>query len=307
MMYQVQLLTEVSMWTAINYVTSGFALIAFLAAAAAWAYKLYLEGRGRLIRSAKEKERGELVKNALEFFNIDAARLTKEQQFKLALEQIKSRGRRFTIQAAVLVVVALCITFYLIVQYAPMGQMTGVDSALVGKWESVGIVDSNEIKIRFDIGADGSFSRWYISDDEGVIEAEQSKLQAKSTTGVIPAEVKAVGSDGLIVMLGSGRSIELKRVGRITEPLDDLIVGRWKGTKLMDGASWDVMIEISPQHNYRYHAETRDNGKLFAQNGSYQMISRWSVMPIFGTYQVIADKPELELFPFNTIELKRSR
>jgi hypothetical protein len=313
------------MWSAISYITSGLALVAVLAAVIAWSYKAKTEERERLIRSAKESERRELVKNALEFFNIDAANLTKEQQFRLALEQIHARGRRFTISAAViclLAVVAVCITAYAIAQHgrssesAAVGQSIGVDPALVGSWESVGKSESTDVQLRFEIGADGKYSRWYFLDDGGVIEAAKGKLKMKGSTSAIPfeADYAFVGSDTLIVTQLSGNralqpigSIELKRVGRSDDYPQDLLVGTWKTVLLVTGANWAWTIEIGPQHNYHSHAETRDNGELTAQNGNWQMTSKWSAAPIVGTYQVIAGKPKLNLWPFGTIELNRAR
>jgi hypothetical protein len=94
-------------WQAIAYVSSGVSLAAFLAAAIAWVLKAKSEERERLIRTASESDRAPLVRDALEFFHVDAAGLTKQQQFQVALEQIRARGQRFRLIAAVICFLAL--------------------------------------------------------------------------------------------------------------------------------------------------------------------------------------------------------
>jgi hypothetical protein len=189
------------------------------------------------------------------------------------------------------------------------------DPALVGRWESVGIVGfgkygiagpPSEYQICFDIGTSGEYSRRYALDDEGVIETEQRTLQAKSRTSSAKFEVKPDGSDGLTVQaLVGGDPIELKR---ITKPSGNPIVGRWEGTHLYDGATWSETMTISPQRNFQNHSEAYDKGKLTAQNGNLKMNSTWDSNPIVGTYKAtVADKPELYIYPFGMIELKRSK
>ena len=94
-------------WAVIAYVSSGFTLAAFLAAIVAWVIKAKAEESGRLIRSALPQERADLVRNALEFFHVDTSRLTRDQQYKLALEQIQARAHRYRITAAAICFVAL--------------------------------------------------------------------------------------------------------------------------------------------------------------------------------------------------------
>jgi hypothetical protein len=95
------------MWDAITYVTSGVTLAAFLAAVAAWVYRNKLLEQERLIRAAPETERAGLVARTLEFFDVDPAKLTRDQQFQLALTQIHQRASRFRITAIVVMMIAL--------------------------------------------------------------------------------------------------------------------------------------------------------------------------------------------------------
>lgn len=61
----------------------------------------------RLIRSVTKTERADLVKSTLEFFSIDTSRLTRDQQYQLALKQIHARAIRFKITAIVVALIAL--------------------------------------------------------------------------------------------------------------------------------------------------------------------------------------------------------
>jgi VHL beta domain len=95
------------MWEAIKYVGSGFTLIAFLFAVGSIMYRQYIMREEKLIKTAPEEQRPILVKDALEFFGVDTAQLTQSQQYDIALEQIRARGKRFQISATVIVVVTI--------------------------------------------------------------------------------------------------------------------------------------------------------------------------------------------------------
>lgn len=94
------------MWESIQYVTSGLTLVAFGIAVAAWLYKSNFEAKERLIQSATESQRADLVRQTLEFFDVNTDGLTKENKFRLALEQIHARRERFRITAIVVCVIA---------------------------------------------------------------------------------------------------------------------------------------------------------------------------------------------------------
>lgn len=95
------------MWGSIALVSSGFALSAFIAAAIVKLYAIKTRERAELIRSASDDNRINLVRDALEFFRVDTASLTKAQQFQIALEQIRARGSRFNHTAIVICFLAL--------------------------------------------------------------------------------------------------------------------------------------------------------------------------------------------------------
>lgn len=95
------------MWEAIQYVTTSLTLVAFLVTVIAWAYKSKSEERERLIKTAAEDKRSDLVRSALEFFDVDTTGLTKQQKYELALAQIHARARRFRITAMVVCVLAV--------------------------------------------------------------------------------------------------------------------------------------------------------------------------------------------------------
>lgn len=104
------------MWQAIQYVGSGLALVAFLAAGAAWVLKAQIEQRQRLIARAPEAERAALIADALEVFKVDTGHLTKEQKYGIVTAQIRQRATRFLIVA--IVTVTLSVIFALLAAFA---------------------------------------------------------------------------------------------------------------------------------------------------------------------------------------------
>lgn len=94
------------MWNAIASVTSGLTLLAFLAAVGAFVFRSRLLQQVRMIQSAKEADRVQLVQNALEVFHVDASKLTRQDQYRIAMEQIRLRAQRFKISAIVVTIFA---------------------------------------------------------------------------------------------------------------------------------------------------------------------------------------------------------
>jgi len=98
------------MWTAIAWVTGPFSLAAFLAAVVAYAYRQRSLREAELIHAAPEDERARLVQDALEFFHVETSKLTRQQQYEIAMAQIQARARRFAIVAGVITAIAILST-----------------------------------------------------------------------------------------------------------------------------------------------------------------------------------------------------
>jgi hypothetical protein len=94
------------MWTAISYVSSALTLIAFVWAVSAWLYRFRLLRTERLIRTVPETERAALVERTLVLFSIDSTKLTRDQQYKLALRQIHEQAANYRVTAIVVVIIA---------------------------------------------------------------------------------------------------------------------------------------------------------------------------------------------------------
>jgi hypothetical protein len=103
------------MWDQIRNVSSGVTLVAFIIAAGVFAYRSWLQQRERLIKSTAERDRGPIVEQTLEFFAVDTSGLTTKQRYELALEQIKSRERRYLVTAIVIVCLALVAALVVVV------------------------------------------------------------------------------------------------------------------------------------------------------------------------------------------------
>lgn len=116
------------MWGAIQYVSSALTLVAFIAAVVAFLYTRKISSTERLIRTANKDDRAKLVTEALEVFSIDASKLTKDQQYEIANEQIKNRLTRSKIGASVTVFIALLCAVVLIYTVSKSGN--AVDSEI---------------------------------------------------------------------------------------------------------------------------------------------------------------------------------
>ena len=95
------------MWTVLPYVSSGVTLFAFLAAVVALTYRHRMISKRDLIQSVPAEERFQLVKNMLEFFDVDTTRLTKQQQFEIVIQQVQNRAKRFLVSAVVVAFIAV--------------------------------------------------------------------------------------------------------------------------------------------------------------------------------------------------------
>jgi hypothetical protein len=95
------------MWEAIQYVSSGFTLCAFIVAAISWIIAKRDKAKRDLIALAPEAERGELVTGALEILKIDPVRFSRQQQYDTAMRQLGARIEKLRIVASVVVVQAV--------------------------------------------------------------------------------------------------------------------------------------------------------------------------------------------------------
>ncbi|MDB6024135.1 MAG: hypothetical protein JWM68_358 [Verrucomicrobiales bacterium] len=135
------------MWQAIQYVGSAITLIAFIAATVAWIFKVKVQKEERLIKLARVDERTELVRDALEFFRVDTANLSKEQQFKIAFEQIHARAQRFKIAAIVVCIIAVLaaiVTIYTII-HAPNASVSN-ENIEIKKAQPVFVISKHQLK-----------------------------------------------------------------------------------------------------------------------------------------------------------------
>jgi len=95
------------MWSAIPYVTTGVALAAFIVAVAASVIRRQTRSRERMIESAPQSERGELVRDVLEGLRLDVQNLAKSQRHDLAVRTLRLRQEKLRLTTLVVVVVAV--------------------------------------------------------------------------------------------------------------------------------------------------------------------------------------------------------
>jgi hypothetical protein len=107
------------MWNAIQYVSSGVSLVAFISAIGGWIYlKIKLKEivqRENLIKNTPDSERASLIADTLSIFHVKTEYLSKKQQYELAIKQINAhqvnirRKQLGVIIISVLIIVACSI------------------------------------------------------------------------------------------------------------------------------------------------------------------------------------------------------
>ncbi len=104
------------MFEAIQYVGTPIALVAFIVAVVAYAYRGRLEERRKLIESAPEQERARVLEATLrDFTTVPTDTLTREQRYQLALELIEERRAKFRSMTLVSVIVAMLLAAVVVV------------------------------------------------------------------------------------------------------------------------------------------------------------------------------------------------
>jgi hypothetical protein len=83
-------------------VTTPFGFIAFVVTLVALAYLKSLVQKRRLLQTLPTTKRARVLREGLKLFDVDTANLTAEQQYEIAITQIRARERRVSIKAAVL-------------------------------------------------------------------------------------------------------------------------------------------------------------------------------------------------------------
>ncbi len=87
-------MTLMNGFSAIQWVSSGLSLVAFIVAAALLAYRSRLKHRAEIISSARAEDRIEAISATAEIFRVDISGLHPAQQENIVMAQLKIRARR---------------------------------------------------------------------------------------------------------------------------------------------------------------------------------------------------------------------
>ena len=109
------------MWSAIPQIGSWFSLAAFVFAVLLLGYRQHLRIRIKVLETLPTKDRAKSLAKEINTFGIDAKRLTREQQFALAIRELKLRALRY--YAAGIVVAVISISIAGISFYAFLGPL----------------------------------------------------------------------------------------------------------------------------------------------------------------------------------------
>ncbi|HKS27318.1 MAG TPA: hypothetical protein VJS44_05835 [Pyrinomonadaceae bacterium] len=191
------------MWRAITYVSSGFALVAFIVAVAASVYKIMILKDERLIKQAPEGKRAALIERALVGIKTDP-KLSRKQNYALAIEQLRQRADKVRLTAIVVVIIAVLVSVLGVVALRrdsppptqkpvpgpePTKEQRRVDSKFYGKIEQV-LAEGNpdggsEVFLLLSIQNAGDTS---IVQDFKLTITQPSALEYKSTPEKFPKE-----------------------------------------------------------------------------------------------------------------------
>ncbi|TPM94228.1 hypothetical protein FJ966_18345 [Mesorhizobium sp. B2-1-5] len=111
------------MWDAIQHVSSAFSLVAFVVAAAVYAYRSRLQTQSELVKSAVKEDRPGVVEAIAERFSVDTRGLTRTQKAEIVLRQIDIRARRELMVFVFFLVVAVLAGFITIVSLLTRPQL----------------------------------------------------------------------------------------------------------------------------------------------------------------------------------------
>jgi hypothetical protein len=95
------------MWDVVGKISTGFALLAFIAAVVAGLYRASIKGQIGTLKALPPADRVQVVTQTLNTFGIKAENLTREQSYNLALQELSIKDQRFKVLALVVVVLAL--------------------------------------------------------------------------------------------------------------------------------------------------------------------------------------------------------
>jgi hypothetical protein len=145
---------------AISSVGTPLALAAFVVAVVAWVYRARLAERRKLIETAPEDKRAELLESAIrDFSTVPVENLTKDQRYQLAVRLIQERASRFRIAAAVSVVVALLLAAVILLNPSAGEPVTDLAVRLQGPdgplETGTVTLDAGKRRERREVGADG--------------------------------------------------------------------------------------------------------------------------------------------------------
>jgi hypothetical protein len=116
------------MWQAISWVSGSVSLLAFFAAVGAWSYRRRLDGETEIVRSAPDADRARVILAKYGFLEIDTDKLTRKQNFALAMTQLRTRARQVQLTALLVLafgLIAAVLTAVAILKNASDAKITG--------------------------------------------------------------------------------------------------------------------------------------------------------------------------------------
>lgn len=211
-----------TMWEAITYVSSAVTLVAFVAAAAVFAYRASLRRAERIISTAPEPDRVRMAERVLERFHVETGNLTKQQQYDIAMEQIHNRLEIVKIIARIIallaVLAAVVLTISIVWEHKPPVPQPRITKFHVGpadgKWNAVLHVDDDgippDLRLKAEFAGDKTFANpWDTQDLVRNLKEHVLGLKAREGTKVVFVRVLAVDPNGTTQTVSDVKSSEI--------------------------------------------------------------------------------------------------
>jgi hypothetical protein len=116
------------MWDAIGAVGTPITLVAFVVAVVATIYRVREQTKIKVINSAQEADRAELIDKSLETYHIQHDNLTRQQKYDLMMRVLQDRASRLKVLAGTSIVIAVLLAGTIIILAAVNQPIVPTDS-----------------------------------------------------------------------------------------------------------------------------------------------------------------------------------
>ena len=167
----------------------------------------------------------------------------------------------------------------------------GIDTRLVGTWQSNPMVDGRPWKLKLRILRNGVFDFTGTTQDSGSYSAQGGRWESRTLKGETDSGTYTLLNRNMVTIAGRLGTANWKRVRqRSTVPesrVDPAMVGSWQTSAVLDGKAFTFLFDIQSSGTFQITSTTTDQGRFEAKNGVFTQVSKNGTV-IDGTYNVIS-------------------